>query len=1125
MMILAACEGQDGERGEPGSRGPTGKPGSQGEPGPEGEAGSQGEIGPKGERGAQGEKGDPGKDGVSIATKFIRHESLDSCDGHSGVEIQFWSDITPNNTLDEGETATTSFLCDGKAGNDGEDGQDLAVQTTRESRLDECEGRAGLRIEMWLDEDNDDRLDDNEKQSDAYKVDYICDGWRGARGPIGQPGQDGKDNTETTIQQLDLSLAGESSLTTRSGKLLCEALIISNDRNFPQDTAFIKFYRNEKRIATFDTPAQTHVGSSLPVPAGVLKAGDTVSCEVSVSKYLSSATSALRRVEKTVQAEDRQFPVKHRDIRSFNLDRSETAIGKIDLEVVLEETAPVSLTECKLTYKRALPRKVWTGMVTLTAGRNRLALADFPYPGPLEQRVDRFQLNCEGDAEPITQDIYFAAGEWEFVTEDDAIYSSSLAKIQLKILRGEEVDIDSNDTLPKVLVDAVVDQQVETFDALSLNVQTDLVSFLQRNDDLDRLTDTYAYSEWFKSSLERCRLDQPVLDYGYSRKEIRTFLADVSFGQAYDEKDCNSWLEGLQVGFGAQDYSRQYQASSWDSFIDGLAQSPSYKKILVQEVLSGFVGSGERLPTVVEQAIFDAIDDTSLFSDKLADDLLSFYEDVYVGRFSRSATLENVLVKLGLWSSDELLAAAVSGDRDQIGELIHNIEDKVLPIDTLLRVIRDSTEDNRSVLLEEVFAPSTKVTVKRQVYDDLASSGMLDLSQTVVLRYSLKQRRLTESQVIENIDQIMDLRICEQRLSRCGFLLSFAPYRDQLFKSYQDALGRLSFSTLNYWHKVSAQSSRLRQIEQAYFEKLANGRSRAPSWDYNIVSAEPDRFRAFYFAVDAEQRVRVNKNTKTVLIVDGDILVDRLIDYEDDEALYRLHRPTEFSQKSLTRLRQYQSDLLPVELEKDIVLNLVRYYQEGKPVALFDTIVAQLEESRSLRMVRPESFIGKFDRDFDFFSAVMDLEIDHRSYLNNVVPDEAWTQVISRLDLDLANDNNNVGRLLVSVLKQQPEWSADKEQFVNDYFARVVINSPSLWLLDSIQDGDRRFVGRILTLLSRRFLEGTVTAPLLETLERVAQPADSAQIALMLNDLEARVYGERVQRAIVRLRERFDISQ
>ncbi len=76
LLLIAACTGPQGEKGDqgpPGPQGPAGASGQQGQagpPGPQGEAGEPGPQGPQGEtgepgpQGPQGERGDPGPQGA-----------------------------------------------------------------------------------------------------------------------------------------------------------------------------------------------------------------------------------------------------------------------------------------------------------------------------------------------------------------------------------------------------------------------------------------------------------------------------------------------------------------------------------------------------------------------------------------------------------------------------------------------------------------------------------------------------------------------------------------------------------------------------------------------------------------------------------------------------------------------------------------------------------------------------------------------------------------------------------------------------------------------------------------------------------------------------------------------------
>ena len=87
--------------------------------------GMDGQDGQDGVDGKDGQDGVDGKDGLSSLTENSRFNcSPDICSTGKGTLIRSGLDLNDNQTLEDNEVTSTSYVCDGKDGVDGHDGQD-----------------------------------------------------------------------------------------------------------------------------------------------------------------------------------------------------------------------------------------------------------------------------------------------------------------------------------------------------------------------------------------------------------------------------------------------------------------------------------------------------------------------------------------------------------------------------------------------------------------------------------------------------------------------------------------------------------------------------------------------------------------------------------------------------------------------------------------------------------------------------------------------------------------------------------------------------------------------------------------------------------------------------------------
>ncbi|MCC6623682.1 MAG: hypothetical protein IT385_20660 [Deltaproteobacteria bacterium] len=162
-----------------------------GAPGPEGATGPAGPAGPAGSEGADG------------AVSLIVLRVATDCAGDGSI-IEAGLDVDGDGQLDADEVQSRATVCDGAAGQDGEDGANALV-TTRAATVDEC-AAGGTRLDAGQDDDGDGALDAGEIEATAI----LCNGAAGAPGEDGedgQPGLDGEDGAATLVTTSDAGAA------------------------------------------------------------------------------------------------------------------------------------------------------------------------------------------------------------------------------------------------------------------------------------------------------------------------------------------------------------------------------------------------------------------------------------------------------------------------------------------------------------------------------------------------------------------------------------------------------------------------------------------------------------------------------------------------------------------------------------------------------------------------------------------------------------------------------------------------------------------------------------------------------------------------------------------------------
>lgn len=117
-----------------------------------------------------GKDGTNGEDGNTATWKVTAIDAGAECE-NGGIKIELGYDLNRNDVLEESEVSETVIVCNGENGTDGEDGYTTRVNTKRVEQGEICE-LGGLLIESGLDTNRNDVLDSDEITSSEY----VCDG-------------------------------------------------------------------------------------------------------------------------------------------------------------------------------------------------------------------------------------------------------------------------------------------------------------------------------------------------------------------------------------------------------------------------------------------------------------------------------------------------------------------------------------------------------------------------------------------------------------------------------------------------------------------------------------------------------------------------------------------------------------------------------------------------------------------------------------------------------------------------------------------------------------------------------------------------------------------------------------
>ncbi len=156
--------------------------------GQRGQAGQDGEDGEDGDNGNSGETGDSGSDGLESLVSVSEEAAGDNC-AEGGQEVRVGLDEDGDDELDEDEVSATYYVCNGQEGEDGEDGETGETGETGADGIqtlvaiadqegDEPCPYGGQRVTVGPDTNGNDVLDDDEVAS----TEYLCDGSSGTDG-------------------------------------------------------------------------------------------------------------------------------------------------------------------------------------------------------------------------------------------------------------------------------------------------------------------------------------------------------------------------------------------------------------------------------------------------------------------------------------------------------------------------------------------------------------------------------------------------------------------------------------------------------------------------------------------------------------------------------------------------------------------------------------------------------------------------------------------------------------------------------------------------------------------------------------------------------------------------------
>lgn len=120
-----------------------------------------------------------GVDGINgfNALVDIQNEAGGENCSTGGVKISVGQDTNENGILDDDEISSTSFICNGTSGSDGDGGPTLVARTSPEEPGENCEA-GGTLVEIGADQNGNNALDNNEVQTSFF----VCNGLDGNDG-------------------------------------------------------------------------------------------------------------------------------------------------------------------------------------------------------------------------------------------------------------------------------------------------------------------------------------------------------------------------------------------------------------------------------------------------------------------------------------------------------------------------------------------------------------------------------------------------------------------------------------------------------------------------------------------------------------------------------------------------------------------------------------------------------------------------------------------------------------------------------------------------------------------------------------------------------------------------------
>lgn len=157
--------------------------------------------------GADGINGVNGEDGFSSLIKILEDNSV--CPT-GGTKIQSGLDINRNSLLDDSEVESTTYVCNGMNGTNGNDGQNADSSFIFTSEDDFCGDIPGVLFKYGFDINNNGQLDIEEIDGTSI----VCNGDTGEQGGTGETGDTGDtgatgDSGYNALVSIDIIDVGE----------------------------------------------------------------------------------------------------------------------------------------------------------------------------------------------------------------------------------------------------------------------------------------------------------------------------------------------------------------------------------------------------------------------------------------------------------------------------------------------------------------------------------------------------------------------------------------------------------------------------------------------------------------------------------------------------------------------------------------------------------------------------------------------------------------------------------------------------------------------------------------------------------------------------------------------------